>query len=114
MDEYFDIIDSRDLGVIDGFQVHAFIVPDNDTEDDLPINMSYVGLIVIASRAGVNLGSDSLWECEHGYLPDSVELITPLYGEGTWASYGPDMIANAIADANLKLSELAAATAKEN
>ena len=125
------IIDSISLGTIDGFDIRAEIVPDAqqlEPEGDYTPEQidwfndgdwQYVGLIVTASRAGVELGSDSLWNVECGTMPlDNGEtdpckrlvFIDPLRdSNGTLAAYRADMIDNAIADANLKLSELSAA-----
>jgi hypothetical protein len=66
----------------------------------------FVGIIVTASRAGIDLGSDSLWMVESGSMP-GVGWIDPLRDkDGSLACYREDMIGNAIADARLKLTEL--------
>ena len=52
--------------------------------------------------ADIDLGSDSIWGVVHS-------VTDPLRGSGgTFRAYRKDLIANAIADANLKLTELEA------
>lgn len=102
-----DIIDSIDLGTVDGFDIRAITVPDHDYAADAntatdSARWDCVGIIVTASRAGIELGSDSLWgvKCERG-------VTNPLRDdEGHLALYREDMVGNAIADARLKLTEL--------
>ena len=127
-----DIIDSIDLGTVDGFDIRADMVPGNHTTysggepdgDYTPEQIAwfydgdwyYVGIIVTASRNGTDLGSDSLWAVEAGTMPlDNGESdpckrlrnIDPLRDEdGTLATYRADMIDNAVADARLRLTEL--------
>jgi len=125
-----DIIDSIELGTVDGFDIRADLVPDTTyyggepDGDYTPEQIAwfndgdwyYVGIIVTASRAGTDLGSDSLWAVEAGTFPlDNGETdpckrlrnIDPLHDEGgTLDAYRADMIDNAVADARLKLTEL--------
>lgn len=122
-----DIIDTLELGTVDGFDIRADIVPDDTALDggpcdvaDYPANVvrawrddrwMFVGIIVTASRAGVDLGSDSIWMVERGDIPSedgaSTVEIDPLRDEdGSLAYYRGDLIDNAIADARLKLTEL--------
>lgn len=116
-------IDSIDLGTVEGFDIRAELVPD-DTAFDSPTDVAdyqpdtiqawhngdwyYVGIIVTASRAGVDLGSDSVWMMEYGNLTPDSPFVDPLKGIGPEFAngYGPDLIDNAIADARLKLTEL--------
>jgi len=116
------IIDSIDLESRDGFDLRASIVPDDhcgDTPDgdytDEQIDAyragdwRYVGLIVTASRAGIDLGSDSLWAVEEGVYPTAGGeriVIDPLGQDGSLSYYGEDMIGNAIADARMTLASL--------
>lgn len=97
-----DIIDSIDLGTVDGFDIRADMFPDTTCYD-----WHYVGIIVTASRAGVDLGSDSIWGMQYGKLTPDSPFVDPLTGIGPFANgYGPDLIDNAVADARLKLTEL--------
>ena len=94
------IIDSIDLGTIDGFDIRADMVPDTDPAN--ASDLEFVAIIVTASRADIDLGSDSIWGVVHN-------ITDPLRGSGgTFRAYRKDLIANAIADANLKLTELEA------
>jgi hypothetical protein len=119
-----DIIDSIKLGTVDGFDIRADMVPDTayysePDGDYTPEQIAwfkagdwgYVGIIVTASRNGVDLGSDSLWAVDAGTMPFDIPanqiFIDPLHdSNGTLATYRADMIDNAIADARLKLTEL--------
>jgi hypothetical protein len=116
-----DIIDSIELGTIEGFDIRADIVQD-DTALDTPLDVAeyqpdtveawlneewmFVGIIVTASRAGTDLGSDSIWMVERGDIP-GIGDVDPLRDkDGSLDCYRADMIDNAIADARLKLTEL--------
>jgi hypothetical protein len=120
-----DIIDSIDLGTVEGFDIRAELVPDTTTHyaepdgDYTPEQIAwfndgdwyYAGLIVTASRNGTDLGSDSLWAVETGTMPfdneENLLMIDPLRDKnGSLATYRADMIDNAVADARLKLTEL--------
>jgi hypothetical protein len=125
-----DIIDSIELGTAEGFDIRAELVPDTATHhaepdgDYTPEQIAwfndgdwhYVGLIVTASRAGTDLGSDSLWGVEAGTMPlDNGEVdpckrlrtIDPLRdADGSLAIYREDMVGNAVADARLNLTQL--------
>lgn len=118
-----DTIETRSLGTVDGFDITARIVPDTDTSaDDYDCyteeqiaawrrdEWSYVGTIVTASKAGLDLGESSLWASEYGHVGESgTGWISPLDGDGDSFvnGYGPDLIAEAIADAKAVLTELA-------
>lgn len=125
-----DIIDSIDLGTVEGFDIRADLVPDTTFHysepdgDYTPEQIAwfndgdwyYAGLIVTASRNGTDLGSDSLWAVETGTMPlDNGETdpckrlldIDPLRdSNGSLATYREDMVGNAIAEARLKLTQL--------
>lgn len=111
-------IDTIDLGTIDGFELRGELVPDTDSEpadfdgyttDQIRAwkrdDWGFCGIIVTASRAGIDLGSDSLWAVEYGAMPDIPDFLNPLKD----SDYMADLIDNAIADARLKLTELEAA-----
>ncbi len=113
-----DIIDTADWGQVDGFDISAVIVPDIESHCDEDWrsmgadstaaynrgDWSYVGVIVTASRAGVALGSDSIWGSEHGCIPGVAEFINPL--TDTDYPYRADLISNAIADARMSISAI--------
>lgn len=117
-----NIIDSIDLGTIEGFDIRADIVPDDTALDgpqgDYPAEIieawrnddwTYVTLIVTASHGDIDLGSDSLGLVESGMFPhsDGTVWVDPLRDkDGSLDYYREDMISNAIADARLKLTEL--------
>lgn len=119
-----DIIDSITLDSVAGFDLRAEIVPDSDNSPDEYETYSraaldayergdwnYVGIIVTASRAGIDLGSDSIWAVEYGLLPlgdgEVSEIIDPLRDEdGSLAYYRADLIDNAVADARMQLAAL--------
>ena len=113
-------IDGKLVGVIDGFDIEAKLVPDVDTspgefdcysDGDIAAwkrgDWSYVGTIVTASRVGVELGSSSLWGSEYGSRPGA-GWVSPLDGEGDEFinGYGPQLIREAIGEATAKLEEL--------
>ena len=104
----------------DGFEVTAVVVPDTDShagEDWRSMDADtvaayergdwhYVGVIVTASRAGLDLGSDSIWGSQYGSIPGVDGFVNPL--TDTDYPYRADLIDNAIADARMTLAELAA------
>jgi hypothetical protein len=114
-------IDSKDLGTIDGFDLAATLEPDHDSTpydaecydaQDIEAwragDWSYVGTVVTASKAGIELGSASLWGSESGYLCG--REVSPLDGDGDAFvnGYGPQLICEAIEEAQRKLGELRA------
>jgi hypothetical protein len=116
-----EIIDSIELGTVDGFDIRADMVPDtayySEPDGDYTPEQaaafangdwSYVGIIVTASRMETDLGSDSIYGMERGNLAPGSPFVDPLTGIGPEFAngYGPDMIDNAVADARLKLTEL--------
>lgn len=68
----------------------------------------YCGVVVVASRANIDLGSDSIWATEYGLIPGCEKWVDPLADdEGSSLSYyGPDLIEQAIDAAKAKLAEL--------
>ena len=112
-------IDQKHLGEIDGFDISAYLLGNDEAyyygeEDDARRiaaengNWCYVGTIVTASKAGVELGRASLWGSEYGSLPGVEEFVNPLDGDGEEFvnGYGPDLISEAIDEAKAKLTEL--------
>lgn len=97
------IIDTIDLGTVQGFDIRAELVPDYYD----PRTGEFVQLIVIASRSQIDLGSDALACVQYGDGHTPTGTIDPLRDNGgTLDTYRADMIDNAIADARLKLTEL--------
>lgn len=87
-----DIIETRTLEPVAGFDLRADLVPDYEDDE--------LGLIVTASRAGIDLGSDSIWMTS--------ETIIQGDGDSFAHGYGPDLIAEAVSEATAKLAELRA------
>lgn len=119
-----DVIASKKLGSVDGFDLEARIVPDTDTtvgdydcytkkqiaawRND---EWSYVGTIVVASKAGVELGEAALWGSEYGRVGVAGNgWISPLDGEGESFvnGYGPSLIAEALDAARETLAKIIA------
>ena len=104
----------------DGFEVTALLVPDTDSHADESWrdmdadtraayergDWQYVGVLVTASRAGLDLGSDSILGSQYGSIPGVDGFVNPL--TDTDYPYRADLIDNAIADARMALAELAA------
>lgn len=118
-----DIIDSRKVGVVEGFDIEAHLEPDiewsvlENVEDDeqlraawLRDEWSFVSTVVTASRAGVPLGSSSLGGSQYGAIPGVSGWVSPLDGEGDQFinGYGPQMIDEAVTAAKQKLIEIGA------
>ena len=104
------IVNSRTVGTVDGFDITAHTVPDNetsiydytdgangpfdeDTTDPLEQaviaafwrgDWNYVGTVVTASRCGIELGSASIWGQECGTYPTAPDgngpFVDPLDG----------------------------------
>lgn len=125
------ILDSIDLDSQHGFDLRAFIVVDensdaSDGEYPADVMEAYnegewqlVGIIVTASRAGTELGRDSIWNVEYGQFPagDTVTWtwIDPLRDNGgSLDYYRADLIDNAIADARQNLTKLVDAAIDES
>lgn len=128
-----DIIDSIELGTVDGFDIRADLVPDEQYYSEPDGDYSpdavaafrngdwhYVGIIVTASRAGIDLGSDSIWAVEYGTMPvgkwgyppnvpagGESRMIDPLRDEGgSLDYYRADMIDAAVTAARATLASL--------
>jgi hypothetical protein len=116
-------IESKHVGTVGGFEIDARIVEDEHTsaddydcytEDQIAAyrrgDWGFVGTIVTASKAGIELGFDSLWASEHGFIPGVEGFVSPLDGEGDEFvnGYGPQMIREAVEQAEAKLAELTA------
>jgi hypothetical protein len=116
-----DFFDHRTIGAVDGFDIEAGLVYDYDSTvkdvecyDEETIaayyrdEWHYVGIIITASKAGVVLGQASLWGSEYGILPGVDGWVSPLNGHGDdfVNGYGPQLIAEAIAEAQAKIEEL--------
>lgn len=114
------IIESRKLDPVDGFDLTAYIVPDEDaTPDDKDCygaddilswqndQWRFVGTIIKASRHGVELGEASLWGSEYGYGSWD-GLASPLDGDGGEFvnGYGLDLISEAVDQAKAKIAGL--------
>ena len=72
------VFETRHLDSVDGFDLRVDLVPDHDSESrDSPY-----GVIVTASKEGIDLGSDSLWMTDgEGFYASGEEFIH---------GYGPD------------------------
>ncbi|AKJ72418.1 hypothetical protein AU099_gp75 [Gordonia phage GTE8] len=148
-----DVIATRTLDPVDGFTLTAYEVPDTDStpigqelenggcyaaadiaawRDD---EWQYVGVVVVASRAGVSLGSAAIWGMDTGDYWDAIaraEGRTP-YGvldnvpnavttgqpredggidyvtrDDFAHGYGADLISEALDDARATLSSVVA------
>lgn len=111
------ILGTRDFGNVDGFNVVAKMVAD---ESDAPNSETYspdqiaawkqdkwhfVGIIVTVSRAGVELGEDSVYGLELG-LPAGHNPLTEGDIDTFAHEYGHDLVNNAMEEAEQKLREL--------
>ena len=120
-----DEIAHKDLGVIRGFNVRAYIEYDEDTKPEhsecySPEDVKawdrnewfFVSTTVEASLLGIVLGTAHLGGSEYGTMP-GIEGgkpfdLNPLDGEGEQFvnSYGPGMIDDAIAEAEKVMARL--------
>lgn len=108
------------LDSVDGFDIRAELYIDIDTQpDDFDCydhdqavawrndDWMFVGTVITASHAGVDLASASMWGSEYGEF--NGKTVSPLDGAGTddfAYGYGPDLIAEAVAEAKAKIAEL--------
>lgn len=110
-----NIIDTKELPDSDGFTIQAHLVPDEeikptdfDCYDAAQIDAwkhdlwGYVGVIVTASRNGIEFGSASMWGYEYGDLPGVDEWCNPLDDARNYE----DLVAEAVADARTTLTEI--------
>lgn len=139
-----DVYDTRNLtenGPVDGFTLTAYAVYDTyatpydaDCYDAADVaawrrdEWYYAGVVVVAAREGIELGSASIWGMDTGdYWADALraaghaDMITPgttdvladVPGDGTFAhGYGAGLIADAVADARDVLAGLVASAAQ--
>ena len=83
-------LETRQLGEIDGFDLVAYKMVDEDSstedaecysEEDIQANRdgewAYVGVIVKAFKEGIELGEDDIWGREDGYSPGWVSKKNP-------------------------------------
>lgn len=122
-----ETIASKYVGKVGGFDISARLVPDEETRTDdfdcytsadrqawIDGSWQFVGIIITASKAGIVLGEASMWANEYGDLgyddDGNAPSANPLDGDGDEFvnGYGPQMIAEAIAQAKAKLAELQA------
>lgn len=124
------VLEQRDLGERDGFDLVAYKVVDEHTStedydcyDKVDItayqerNWSFVGVIVKAFRDGIELGEDAIWGTEDGWSKGWVSEDNPtgwvdafdstLGGEGCY-----DLPAEAVDQAKKVLAKLRAAERK--
>lgn len=116
-------LDSIELAPVQGFSISAKIVDedyyppmpegDNYTTEQIDAyvrgDWKYVGIIVTASRGGVELGTDSLWSVEYGSFPidGRTVFIDPLHdSKGSLAAHVTAMAEFAVDEARKKLTEL--------
>jgi hypothetical protein len=86
------MIDSADWGTFEGFDIRAVMVTDDTAMGTSELkeyapevlkayranDWCHVGVIVTASKAGVELATSSLWGTEYGYFPGVEECVNPL------------------------------------
>lgn len=117
------VLETRDLGKRDGFDLVAYkVVDDHTSTDDFDCydkddaterdagHWSFVGVVVRAFREGIELGEDALWGVEDGYMsaaqrPDNptgrVDAFDHTLGED-----GYDLPAEAISQAKAVWAKL--------
>ena len=117
------VIDSITLDSVDGFDITAQTVadetyyaePDGDYTDEQIAafqrgDWGYVGIVVTASRAGIELGSGGIWGVEAGVYPldsEVSEVIDPLNDAGgSLAHYRDDLVSEAVSEARETLRRL--------
>jgi hypothetical protein len=117
------IIDKRELPAQDGFDLRAELVPDYDGSTDdsdcyTPKQIAawrnddwrFVGIIVTASREGIDLGSASIWGTEYGdYImtdeDDNVidwQWVNPAYDD----DYLIDLVSEALDEARATVKKI--------
>lgn len=115
-------ITHKDIGVIRGFQIRVYLEYDHDSRPEhsecySPEDIKawdrnewfYAGAVVEASLLGIVLGTASLGGMEYGESPGwEGEDLNPLDGDGEQFvnGYGPDLINEAIAQAELTMGRL--------
>lgn len=124
-----NIIATRELGTIAGFEVRAHLEPDLDASpedydcfDQADIDAwkndqwEFVGVVVTASKEGIDLGTGYIGAVVHGQIGeksvDALEdepgfIVNNVPDPDTFASgYGVGLVSDAIAAAKAKLAEL--------
>ncbi|MDE1675106.1 hypothetical protein [Nocardia gipuzkoensis] len=126
-----EVIASRSLGTVMGFDVIVYLHPDDlpgpdgdcYSSEDIEAfgsTWSYVVVAVSVGREGLELGRAEIGRCEYGTLGDGSECDPLADGPGfivdgipeqpTFAfGYGTDLLAEAITDARDLLARLSAA-----
>lgn len=118
------VIDTAVWGIYRGFTLAAELTPDFDnyptttgyTDEQIAAwkrdDWSFVAVTVYCSKAGIRLGETYLHGCEYGAVPGDDRWVTPI--EKTekledWINgYGMDLADEAVAEAEVKLTELCA------
>jgi hypothetical protein len=108
-------IDSKDLPAVEGFDIRISVVYDDDCHpesfdcyDEQQLKAwrndewTFVGVIVTASKRGIELGVSSLWGCERGWFPGNKEFIDPLVDN----PYIEDLVDEAVRSAKAELAQL--------
>lgn len=111
---YLDAIETHTFEQ-DGFDITIYVVPDPDSNPfdadcygDADIESwrndgwYYVGFVYVARKAGIELGSASIWGTEWDY-PDGIGSIDDWIREDY---YHPDLAREAIADARVAIARL--------
>lgn len=116
-----DIIDSKNVGVVDGFDITAYITPDPEStidgdgdygDEEIRAfrngDWSFANTVVTASKSGTELGRAHLGASQYGSFPGVSGWVSPLNGTGNdfINGYGPDLISEAVAEAKEQLAKL--------
>lgn len=88
-------LEVEDLGREEGFDLEAVLV---DDEDSWAEGLTQYGVVVEASREGFVFGTGSIWGVELSEDGDTMHYVL--------GTYGPDLISEAIADAQTTLEGL--------
>lgn len=114
-----NILETKNLGVVDGFDITAYLVPDHDAtpfeadcfdQNDIAgwrnDDWRFVGTIVKATKNGIELGESSIWASVYGVIGE--KNVNPLDGEGDEFvnGYGPQLIGDAVAAAKDAVAKL--------
>lgn len=121
-----DIIVSRQLDSVDGFDIQVDMLPDRDSKPEHQCysaahiaafhngDWRFVGVAVTASYGGVELGLDAVWAFEYGELPGIGDanplkdgpgfIVDDVQQPDTFANgSGADMVSNAVQQAKRNL-----------
>ncbi|SIH35613.1 Uncharacterised protein [Mycobacteroides abscessus subsp. abscessus] len=114
-----EILGSKNLGVIDGFDVTAHLEADVDAtpfeaecfdQNDIDAwrndDWRFVGTVIKASKNGIELGEASIWASVYGVIGG--KNVSPLDGEGDQFvnGYGPQLIDEAVSAAKAAVAKL--------